>query len=171
MILQILKMNIKMKRELIVFLTGVFVFLNSAAFAQENESREARMEKYKTEKISFLTTRLDLTPAEAEKFWPIYNQMDKERWEAQKTRRELENKVSEAEESLSDNEVVKLTRDFAGSLQKEGELIASYNEKLLKVLPPKKVLKLYKTENEFRMHMIKKYRDSQNSDRGDKGPK
>ena len=50
-------------------------------------------------------------------------------------------------------------------MQKEGALIASYNEKLLKVLPPKKVLKLYKTENEFRMHMIKKYRDN------NKGPK
>ncbi len=94
--------------------------------------------------------------------------MEKERWEAQKARRDLENKVSAAEESLSDNEVIKLTRDFAGSMQKEGALIASYNEKLLKVLPPKKVLKLYKTENEFRMYMIKKYRDN---DRGDKGPK
>jgi len=139
--------------------------MNVAVKAQQKESHEARMEKYRTEKVSFLTTRLDLTPAEAEKFWPIYNQMEKERWEAQKSRRNLENKVSEAEESLSDNEIIKLTREFSGSMQNEGVLMASYNEKLLKVLPPKKVLKLYKTENEFRMHMIKKYRDN------DKGQK
>jgi hypothetical protein len=157
-----------MKREIVIILSTILVFLNLALNAQNRESHEARMEKYRTEKVSFLSTRLDLTPAEAEKFWPIYNQMEKERWEAQKARRDLENKVSAAEESLSDNEVIKLTRDFAGSMQKEGTLITSYNEKLLKVLPPKKVLKLYKTENEFRMHMIKKYRDN---DKGDKGPK
>jgi predicted ATPase len=157
-----------MKREIIIILSVVFFAANMAVNAQDKESHEARMEKFRTEKVTFLSTRLDLTSAEAEKFWPIYNQMEKERWEAQKARRDLENKVSAAEESLSDNEVIKLTRDFAGSMQKEGALIASYNEKLLKVLPPKKVLKLYKTENEFRMYMIKKYRDN---DRGDKGPK
>jgi hypothetical protein len=131
-----------------------------AVNAQNKDSHEARMEKYRAEKVSFLTTKLDLTPAEAEKFWPIYNQMDKERWESQKCRRDLENKVSEAEESLSDNEIIKLTREYSGSLQKEGSLMTSYNEKLLKVLPPKKVLKLYKAENEFRMNMIRKYRDN-----------
>lgn len=154
-----------MKKEIIIILSVVFFTVNMAVKAQDRESHETRMEKFRTEKVTFLSTRLDLTPAEAEKFWPIYNQMEKERWEAQKARRDLENKVSAAEESLSDNEIIKLTRDFAGSMQKEGALITSYNEKLLKVLPPKKVLKLYKTENEFRMHMIKKYRDN------DRGPK
>lgn len=160
-----------MKKELIIILSGIIVFLNFAVSAQDKDSHEARMEKYRAEKVSFLTTRLDFTPAEAEKFWPIYNQMEKERWEAQKLRRDLENKVREAEESLSDNDVIKLTREFSGSMQQEGALLTNYNEKLLKVLPPKKVLKLYKTENEFRMYMIKKYRDNQNNDKGDKGDK
>ena len=75
-----------MKREIVIILLVMFVFMNIAVKAQQKESHEARMEKYRTEKVSFLSTRLDLTPAEAEKFWPIYNQMDKERWEAQKAR-------------------------------------------------------------------------------------
>jgi hypothetical protein len=164
-------MKIKMKRELIIILSGIMVLLNFAVNAQDKDSHEARMEKYRAEKVSFLTTHLDFTPAEAEKFWPIYNQMEKERWKAQKMRRDLENKVKEAEETLSDNEVIKLTREFSGSMKKEGELMESYNEKLLKVLSPKKVLKLYKAENEFRMNMIRKYRDSDKGEKGDKGPK
>ncbi|MBK6283179.1 MAG: sensor of ECF-type sigma factor [Draconibacterium sp.] len=156
-----------MKREIGIILTFFIVLMSFAVYAQDKDSHEARMEKYRAEKVSFLTTKLDLTPAEAEKFWPIYNQMDRERWEAQKCRRDLENKVSEAEESLSDNEIIKLTREFSGSMQKEGTLMTSYNEKLLKVLPPKKVLKLYKAENEFRMSMIRKYRDNKD-DKGEK---
>jgi len=156
-----------MKRELFILLTGFLLFTFSSAIGQ-NQSHEDRWEKMKAEKVAFLTTQLALTSAEAEKFWPIYNEMEKQRWDAQKARRELENKVSEAEESLSENEVVKLTRDFAGSMAKEGALMSGYNEKLLKVIPAKKVLKLYKAENEFRMNMIRKYRDG---DKGEKGPK
>lgn len=163
-------MNIKMKKEIIILLSGIVLFLNVSVNAQNKPSHKDRMEKYRAEKVSFLSTQLDLTPEEAEKFWPIYNQMESERWEAQKARRELENKVKEAEENLSDKEVIKLTREFSGSMQKEGELLASYNEKLLKVLPPKKVLNLYKTENEFRMYMIKKYRDSNRKGKDEERP-
>lgn len=153
-----------MKKKTIIILSGIFFLLNFAVNAQDKDSHEAKMEKYRAEKVSFITTKLDLSPAEAEKFWPIYNQMDKERWEAQKSRRDLENKVKEAEETLSDNDVIKLTREYSGSMKKEGELMASYNEKLLKVLSPQKVLRLYKAENEFRMNMIRKYRDSRGGD-------
>jgi len=160
------KIKITMKRILFTALTGFLLLIISPVFGQE--SHEARWEKMKAEKVAFLTTQLALTSAEAEKFWPIYNEMEKQRWDAQKARRELENKVSEAEESLSENEVIKLTREFAGSMAKEGALMSGYNEKLLKVIPAKKVLKLYKAENEFRMNMIRKYRDG---DKGEKGPK
>jgi hypothetical protein len=156
-----------MKRKLFIAFTVFLLFIIDPAFAQE-QTHEARWEKIKAEKVAFLTTQLALTSAEAEKFWPVYNEMEQQRWDAQKARRELENKVSEAEESLSESEIVKLTRDFAGSMAKEGALMSGYNEKLLKVIPAKKVLKLYKAENEFRMNMIRKYRDS---DKGDKGPK
>ncbi len=155
-----------MKKQIIVILTGIFIVLNLSVSAQKKEGHKERMEKYRAEKVSFITTKLDFTPDEAEKFWPIYNQMEKERWEAQKLRRELELKVGDAEENLSEKEIIKLTREFSGSLQKEGELLVEYNEKLLKVLSPKKVLKLYKTENEFRMYMIKKYRDSRGKGNG-----
>jgi hypothetical protein len=156
-----------MKRVLFVAFTGLLFFITGIALGQD-PTHEARWEKIKAEKVAFLTTQLSLTPAEAEKFWPIYNEMEQQRWNAQKARRELENKVSEAEETLSESEVIKLTREFAGSMAKEGALMSGYNEKLLKVLPAKKVLKLYKAENEFRMNMIRKFRDN---DKGDKGPK
>ena len=125
---------------------------------QEN-SHEDRWEKYRTEKIAFLTDKLELSPKEAQKFWPVYNQMDKERWQAQISRRELEGKVKDAKETLSEKEIINLTREYAGGMQKEAEMIVKFNEEFLKILSAKKVLKLYQAENEFRMHMIRKFRD------------
>ncbi len=149
-----------MKRQIILYLSLLFIFSNSVVKAQRGSGyHQDRWEKYRSEKVAYLTSSLELTPAEAEKFWPVYNQMDKERWEAQKMRREMEEKVRDAGEKMSDKKVIELTREFAGSMQKEGALCTRYNEEFLKILPPQKVLNMYKVEKEFRMYMIKKYRD------------
>lgn len=148
-----------MKQIKYLLIVGILILSQLSLVAQRRDGGKERWEKYRTEKISFLTDNLELTPEEAQKFWPVYNQMDKERWEAQKMRRELEHKLRDAEENLSDKEAIKLTKEFAGSMQKEANAMVNYNDKFLEILPPKKVLKLYKAENEFRMHMIRKYRD------------
>lgn len=143
-----------------IFLFVVLLAFGSVTIAQpKDKDHESRWEKYRAEKVAFLTSNLELSPDEAQKFWPVYNQLEKERWQAQKLRREMEEKVLEAEETMSDNKIKQLTREFAGSMQKEAELLTSYNEKFLDILPSVKVLKLYKAENEFRMYMIKKFRD------------
>ncbi len=153
-----------MKRN-IFLISIILLFVGSVTNAQENDHKE-RWERYRTEKISFLTDKLELTPAEAQKFWPIYNELERKRWEAQKCRRDLEVKVKEAEESLSDKEVIELTKDFTGNMEKEGALMVKYNEEFLKILPPQKVLRLYKAENEFRMYMINKWKERRRNEEG-----
>lgn len=148
-----------------IIASTLFFALIVTAIAQPRDSKHGdRWEKYRSEKIAFLTTNLELTPAEAQRFWPVYNQLEKERWESQKLRREMEEKVLEAEETMPDQKIKELTRDFAGSMKQEADMLASYNEKFLEILPPRKVLKLYKSENEFRMYMIKKWRDKKRGD-------
>ena len=148
----------------ILLLITILIFFSSSNFAtaQEPRNEDNRWEKYRAEKVSFLTDKLALTPTEAEKFWPVYNEMEKNRWEAQRARRELEAKVHDAENNLSKKEIIQLTRDYSSSMQKEGDLYIKYNEEFLKILSPEKVLNLYRSENEFRMHMIRKFRDREN---------
>jgi Spy/CpxP family protein refolding chaperone len=139
----------------LILFTFILSYTNS--FAQHRFSQE-QWDKFKAEKVSFLTDKLELTSAEAQKFWPVYNQLEKEKWDSQSKRRELEGKLKSAKETLSDKEITKLTRDYAAGLQTEAELSVKYNEDFLKILPPRKVLRLYQAENEFRMHMFNKYR-------------
>lgn len=152
----------------LLFLTALVILIpGNEIFAQKhshNKSHKEKREKWRTEKIAFITDKVDLTPEEAQAFWPVYNELEQKRWDAQSTRRHLERKVREAEESLSEKEIIKLTREFAGSLEKESDLYVRYNEKFLEVLPPHKVLKLYKAENEFKMYMIRKFRDRHKND-------
>lgn len=159
-------LNQNKMNKLFVFGLVSTLFFAITANAQDDKHNKDRWEKFRTEKIVFLTDKLELTPAEAQKFWPIYNQLDKERWQAQISRREMETKVKDAKETLSEKEIIKLTRDYAGGMQTEANMIVKYNEEFLKILSPKKVLKLYQVENDFRMHMIKKFRDGERGGSG-----
>lgn len=156
-----------MKKTLLLFTIATFM-VPGLLFAQDNNrDGQDRWERYRSEKVAFLTDKLDLTPSEAQKFWPVYNEMEKERSEVQQQRRDLDRQVREATEKLTDKQITKLTRDYASNAEKEGSLATKYNEKFLDILPPQKVLKLYKAENEFRMYMFRKYRDNQRRDDGD----
>jgi hypothetical protein len=157
-----------MKQTIYIITIAFFLLSQFAVTAQRSKDGKERWQKYQTEKIAFLTANLELSPEEAQTFWPVYNQMDKERWEAQSMRREMEHELRETEESLSDKQAIELTKKYAGSLQKEANVHVNFNEKFLEILPPKKVLKLYKAENDFRMHMMKKYRDQRKN--GEKHP-
>lgn len=147
-------------KKIIAFIILLMIASASIVNAQGfDKKHQDKWEKYRSEKIAFLTSELDLTPEEAQKFWPVYNQLEKERWDAQKMRRQMEEKVREAEESMSNEKITRLTREFAGSWKIEADLMMEFNEKFLDILPPQKVLRLYKAESEFRIHMIRKFRD------------
>jgi len=157
-----------MKNTIFIFTLLIAVFCSQISIAQrhnhDDKNRSDKWDKYRSEKIAFLTEQLELTPKEAQKFWPVYNEFEQKKWEAQKSRREIEGKIKDAKETLSEKEIINLTREFAGGLQEESELFVNYNEKFLDVLPPFKVLKLYKAENEFRMYMIRKWRERRKQD-------
>jgi hypothetical protein len=78
--------------------------------------------------------------------------------EIQHQRRELEQKTRDENIKFSDQEIIKITREIAATFKKEAEYASNYNEKFLKLLPPQKVLQLYRAENQFRAHMFDQYR-------------
>ena len=71
-------------------LTIILVTLSLVTFAQPQpqnlsestsgqEQKQSRYEQIQSAKIAFFTTELELSPKEAEEFWPIYNNFWKER--------------------------------------------------------------------------------------------
>ena len=67
-------------------------------------------------------------------------------------------------EKSTDSEIEKMTADYVSSFEKEAMLLKEFNKQFLKVLPNKKVLMLYRTENEFRGYLIREYKRGQKKD-------
>jgi len=127
------------------------------SIAQE-KGTEIKKENKKAEKIAFISTKLELTTKEAEKFWPVYNESEAEFKLLKKEHRAAmgeKKKISE----MSDGEVEKLLYTGLEIQQKELEIRKKYLVKFKEVLPIKKVAKLTRIEHEFRKRNFPKKGD------------
>jgi hypothetical protein len=149
-----------MKKLFLISLLSIFTV--SVLVAQERRGPSPEiLEKIKTEKISFFTSKLDLTPVEAQAFWPVYNEFEKKRFELQRQIHQFERMPDETITNLSETEIEKMTNNYIDSFEKEALLLKEYNKQFQKILTKKKVLMLYRTENEFRSHLIREYKKGQ----------
>jgi hypothetical protein len=123
------------------------------------------LELIKTKKIAFMTEQVGLTSQEAEKFWPVYNELEKERYMLMEKKRELEEKSETPKPGMTEADYRKLATEIAVAHAKEGKLIEEYNVKLLNILPAEKVVKLYRAEGKFRASLMHEFRRGQEDKR------
>lgn len=126
------------------------------------------MEQLESAKIAFFTAQMDLTPEEAGKFWPVYNEYHKALCSARKTTRESFHAIKELSDkkSFSDVEMKQLLIQYTENCRKDEELERLYLDEFLKILPVEKVAKMYIAEEDFRAKMIKMWKKPGND--GDK---
>ncbi len=142
----------RFSKYLIVVVLALFSLTRTAVSAHQEGDWQ---EKMKAERVAFLTTAMELTPAEAEKFWPVYNSMEAER-------RASFGKVMRAYKALSDGvaagktdrELEVLVNDYTTANKNSHSIEAKYTPQLMKVLSVSKVAKLFVAEEEFRRQQI-----------------
>lgn len=142
----------------------VMLMISFAGMAQRQFDAQT-LELIKTKKIAFMTEAVGLTSKEAEKFWPVYNQLEKERYMLMDKKRDLEQKSETPKPGMSEADYRKLATEIAATHAKEGRLIEEYNLKLLEILPAEKVVKLYRAEGKFRASLMHEFRRGQDDKR------
>lgn len=136
------------------------IALLSITNIQAQSKKSEWQEKVMSEKIAFITTELELTPEEAQVFWPVYNQVTKENLESHKAMMAAYRAMTKAleEGTASDKEIGQLLDEYLAAKQKNNNAGNDDVEKYRKVLPAKKVAKLYIAEENFRRHHIRNFK-------------
>tara|TARA_B100000945_G_C20349096_1_gene581319 strand:- start:18 stop:470 length:453 start_codon:yes stop_codon:yes gene_type:complete len=135
------------------------------------QAQDGKHEKIKAWKTAYITEKLSLTSAEAEKFWPIYNKYDEKFHELRKKERtEIFKKLRDGLENLTDAEANELIDKNLSIESGELELRKQMTAELRKVISPKKIIILKKTEDDFKRELLNRYRQSK-GEKGPKGPK
>ena len=136
-----------MKKTIIIFVIMIFP-------ATWLSAQNPNLEKLNSYKIGFFTKKLNLTSAEAEKFWPVYNEYQKQKNQIQQERISLIRNFNQNESNLSDSQMTEIGDKLISYIVQESTLAASFHKKLKEVLPPEKVIRFYQAENQFKAQLL-----------------
>lgn len=105
-------------------------------------------------RTAYITKRLELTPAQSEKFWPVYNKYQEEMFDVQK-------QIRQNNGPLQANGKDQILNGLALD-EKKTNIRKFYTNEFLKILPPEKVSMIAKSEKDFNDEMIKKISEQKN---------
>lgn len=135
---------------------STFIFFLIAAVVH---SQNEKYEKIKALKTAYITEKISLTPSEAEKFWPVYNDFEEKFHQLRhKKHSDAYKQLSSGMENLNDMEANRLIDEFINMETERLTLKKKKIEALRKVISPKKIIGLRKAEDDFKRELLNRYR-------------
>jgi hypothetical protein len=133
--------------------------MTQVILAQDNRSVQERTEHLKAQKIAFLTEKINLSSADAQAFWPVYNHYSSKKDSLSIERWNERNQLMKNYDRLSDKDKEKsIDRQIQLKLEEE-RLEFHFHQKFKNILTIDQVIKLYDAEHEFRMRLIRQIRE------------
>lgn len=121
------------------------------AYAQKSGDTSYDKEKLEKAKVAFITKRLDLTPGQAEKFWPLYNQFSENK---KKLMKEMDHQLKEGEKLSNQQASALIDRKFEIE-QKILDMEKAFQKNITKVISPVQALKLDDVNKDFARHIYR----------------
>lgn len=133
------------------YITILFLSLSFIGLAQKKNK-----EKIDALKIAHITSEVNLTSTEAEKFWPIYNEFETVKT---KIRKEEYNAKRHTDfEKLSEKEAKTFIKNMIALEEEKLNSRKKFILKLNEVLSAKKIIKFIEAEHSFKRKMIEEYK-------------
>jgi len=133
----------------------IYILL-SIAFSSTAWAQPGNKEKIEAAKIGFISERLELTPKQAQVFWPMYNEYSAKKKEIRKAINQLKIENSDNE---TDAEILDDIKKINLYKQREVDIEKEYVDKFLTVITPKQLAALYKAEKQFTKILLDKLKD------------
>jgi len=143
-----------MDKKLAAIVFAVAAFAAPCTWAEGNPADVTDMQALRTavraDKKAFVASTLQLTPAEAKKFWPIYDQYQRDLDMANRQQvRAIEGLLSR-EKAISDAYARQLANDLISGDETEVRARRKMFTRVMKALPPKKAARYMQLEAKIR---------------------
>ncbi len=140
--------------KMIPLVTATILLLTSPVLAQEasNANMEIFAQKVKADKKLVVAMNMNLSEAESEAFWPVYDSYQADLEHVNQRLGQLVSDYADAYNSgsISDETAGKLIKEWLHAEAEEMKLKVATVKKLAKVLPAKKVARYLQIENKIR---------------------
>ena len=133
----------------------LLVFVSCFSWAQSKEA----LEKIEAAKIALITERLELTPEQAEKFWPIYREYSQKNREIRKEFNERRRNFDP--NSASEEENKEMLEMDSQVKQNQLDLEKVYSKRILDVITSRQLNNLRKAESDFKEMLLRRIKAQQ----------
>ena len=127
------------------------ILIGIGAMVQAQGPGRPDQDRLKSMRVAYMTEKLDLTPAEAEKFWPIYNEYQAAHEGIEKRARDDSPDLA----TMSDQELEDHIRSNFDRMESLIDLKRSYLDKFKTVLPQRKAAMVFAVEHEFIKEIVR----------------
>ena len=135
----------------VVLLLTLSICMTMQLSAQDRQ--DEIKEKIESKKIAYLSDKLDLSPEEAQVFWPLYNEYNDE------LRVTRSHRKKEKRDELTDAEADVLLDHYLNSQQSEIDIKRKYVDKFKAVIGSTKTLRLWRSERQFKEDILKQVKN------------
>ncbi len=145
-----------MKRAIITLSLIVITLMATNAQEQQKPKGERRRfspEQFQAKQREYITKHAKLTPEEADAFFPIFFELQKEKFRIEHEARVKV--IKERGQKLTDAQWEELLRNTADARIVIAQMEKEYIAKYLKAVSPKKLIDIQRAEHSFQSHMIK----------------
>ncbi|SHJ51804.1 hypothetical protein SAMN04488028_101374 [Reichenbachiella agariperforans] len=130
-------------------ITGL-LWMTQTALAQNKTA----IDKIESAKIALITDRLDLSPEQAEKFWPLYNEYSNKKMELRQEYRRF--RANSQGGQLSEEESKRALERGQKLKERQLQIERNYSERLLTVITNRQLLQLRAAEDDFRKMLLQR---------------
>jgi hypothetical protein len=140
----------------------VLLFLTCNLFAQGNQESRAGQRSVQLEaaRAAVITEKLGLTPEQAEKFWPVYNEFSSQRTELRKEYVQAKRAIDPNNPNPEQQQ--KLVTLGLTIRQKELDLEKDYSTRLMGLITAQQMIKLHSAEKDFQMMVLQQIQQRRN---------
>lgn len=138
----------------------LIILLGQLVVAQKKDTKREKLEIIQSHKIALITEALHLSPEEAQRFWPYYNELAEKRTKLQLRKRNASTNLRKNSKTLSVQEKTKAIDEIVEIRIKEAKLIQEYHEKFKNTLSIEQVIQLHFAEIKFRDQLLKEIKKS-----------
>lgn len=130
-------------------LSVLMLFISMPTFVGASDNMQILIEKIRADKKLFVAENMQLTNAEADAFWPIYEKYQDELFLLRARTKNLIRVYAENFDNMNDEIAKQLLDEHSSIEESKLKLRDAYLPKFRKILPDIKVVRYYQIENKI----------------------
>lgn len=154
-----------------IFASLLLLIATMTAGAQDNNKRKPHFspEEFQAKQRAYITEKAELSPEEAEAFFPLFFELQKKKFDLERGARKDFRK--QRGEQMTEEECRNFVYKMADTKIEIAKLEREYTDKYLQVLPACKVRRVQHAEGSFQRDLMKKMTEHHRNDQRDTNEK